>query len=174
MAWPPHKEGTWQLRCNGTLPLGAQALSPIQCQPSCILGNTEWFCVCLIIMLLTENLSAASQMLDAFLKEKNWQWHFEICSSDESFEFLQYTAFERNRPFLESQEQEKYRMKRLKPAEQDYKHLLFFQMFVFSHLLSLFQGTTAKFIPNRTLLSVDCHCPKIPGFNLVTVRKQLF
>lgn len=59
------------MRCNETLPLGAHALSPIQCQPSCILGNTEWFCVRLIIMLLTENLSAANQMLDALLKKKH-------------------------------------------------------------------------------------------------------
>ena len=58
--WLLRKEGTWWLGCNGTLPLGAHALSPIQCQPSCILGNREWFCVCLIIMLLTENLSAAN------------------------------------------------------------------------------------------------------------------
>lgn len=58
------------MRCNGTLPLGAHALSPVQCQPSCILGNTERFCVYLIIMLLTDNLSAANQRLDALLKKK--------------------------------------------------------------------------------------------------------
>lgn len=53
--------------------------------------------MCLIIMLLTETLSAANQILHVFLKEKkNWQWLFEMSSSDESFGFFKYTAFEKN------------------------------------------------------------------------------
>lgn len=164
--------------------MGACALSPIQCQPSCILGNTEWHCVCLIIMLLTENLSAADQMLGVFLKAKNWQWLSEICSSDGSFGFFQYAAFERKWLFLESQlggGGGKCRMKRLKMiCRKVYKHVLSFNMHLcacFSHLVPLFQGMIAKFQSNHLVI----HGSPLSSFlalklhyGLVTIRKQFF
>lgn len=120
-------------------------------------------------------------MLDAFLKEKNWWWHFGICSSDESFGFLQDTAFKSKRSFLQSQEREKSRMKRLRmTAKQDYKLLLSFQMFLCVCFLTYFlffrgQQNLSLIISHylwiaivQRFLALRLRC------DLVTVRKQFF
>lgn len=54
-------------------------------------------------MLLTENLSAANQTLDAFLKKKIDSGSLKFVHLMKSFGFFQYKAFERNQPVLESQ-----------------------------------------------------------------------